>query len=849
LRKGRPPHAIRKKLMMDSDNRVNGTGFATDRGTVLAVFFISFAAIAWQLILMRCLLIARYHHFSFLVISCALLGFGAGGAFLTVARPWLENNGTSVFRWGLPCLAVSLPLCFRAGELLPLEVYFPPILIASTLGWWFIFWILHVIPFFLAGTLIGLALMSGRDQVHRVYASNLAGSAAGAPAAILLMNYFPANTLSLPISVCLILSGLLLVPKERGRKQWSYRAVLAIVGFAFATCLLVDPTGILPLNVDQYKTLAYVQRLEQQGSAHRITQVHGPRGMLDLYSSPHFHTLTALGALESPPRMDLLLQDGYGAGSIPVIGDISQANLLKNTLSALPYKLVKPKRILILGDSGGVYVWLARLSKAESIVVVHPDRNTIRLLRKHGHGVLQDPRIKTVVAEPRAFLDRTEMKFDIVHLAQLEEFAPGSGGIGGLREDYLATVEGFARCLDSLTDKGMASVIRGVQEPARDNLRIAATWIEAMESRGIGDPGNRLLMARDELSLATLAVKSVLSQDMVRAFGRACRSMSWDPEWFPGIRTDETNRIHVLPSPRGMRVSWFHHSLEQLLGRGRESLYRNWIADVRPARDNRPFFHDFFKWSSLERLKAIFGPLWPARAEMGFLVLLIAAGWASLVAAIVLPAPLFLMKRGKVPYRMSVILFMVALFGVLGAGFMFLEMGYIQIFTRFLGDPVLAAALIVGGFLIFAGAGSLSQPYLTRGRGAGVLAVSVAIAALVLLHSLLFSHLFQAAGLLQEPWKVVVSLSLIGPLAFLMGVPFPWGLSLLHQRAERAVPAAWAVNGFASVVSASGAVLTAMTYGFQAVLTIAAALYLCAGLLSLCLHRASAVEAGTSAYE
>jgi hypothetical protein len=48
------------------------------RGLLSAVFFISFAAIGWQPGLMRALLISRYHHFSFPVISCALLGFVAG---------------------------------------------------------------------------------------------------------------------------------------------------------------------------------------------------------------------------------------------------------------------------------------------------------------------------------------------------------------------------------------------------------------------------------------------------------------------------------------------------------------------------------------------------------------------------------------------------------------------------------------------------------------------------------------------------------------------------------------------------------------------------------------------------
>ena len=166
------------------------TKFASVR-VAPAVFFISFAAIGWQLGLMRCLLIARYHHFSFLVISCALLGFGAGGTVLSLARSWFGKQQEQVFRWGTVGFALSLPICFRLGEALPLNVYFPPALLIHTLGWWVAFWIIHCIPFLLAGLLIGLALMTAGNEVHKVYAYNLAGSAGGALGVILLLAYIP----------------------------------------------------------------------------------------------------------------------------------------------------------------------------------------------------------------------------------------------------------------------------------------------------------------------------------------------------------------------------------------------------------------------------------------------------------------------------------------------------------------------------------------------------------------------------------------------------------------------------------------------------------------------------------
>lgn len=516
-----------------------------------AVFFISFAAIGWQIGLMRCLLISRYHHFSFLVISCALLGFGAGGTVLALVGPWLTKWHDLVFRWGIIAFAVSLPACFRLGELLPLSVYFAPAALGSTLAWWFLFWIIHCVPFFLAGMLIGLALMSSKEDVPTIYASNLTGSAAGALGSIALLGFVPANALVIVLSALVILSGFFLVfasikkdalhtaTIEVGSKDLSnrwgrlssptlwaisrrqagkpaprkpfdpwmterlfYTVCLSLGGLLALVAFQFDVNKIFPLNVDQYKPLAYVERLKAQGSADHIASRSGPRGRIDLYSSSFFHSLLSLSSPKAPPPMDMLLADGFQAGSVLSIGSPYEARFLEGTLSALPYKLLAtPDRILILGEADGLHVWAARLASAREIDVVQPDSNIVKILAQHKSGVLHDQRIVIVEEEPRAFLDKTGENFDVIQLAELEGFSPGSGGIGGLRENYLATVEGFGRCLARLSHNGIVCVVRGIQDPERDNLKIVAMWIEALEKAGASNPGNHLLLARDELSL------------------------------------------------------------------------------------------------------------------------------------------------------------------------------------------------------------------------------------------------------------------------------------------------------------------------------------------------------------
>ncbi len=697
-------------------------------------------------------------------------------------------------------------------------------------------------PFLLAGLLVGLALMAGGVRVHVIYASNLAGSAAGALGTIGLMYLLPANGLVVPLALSVLLSGLFLAPllsEERIRIFWALMTLSALM-LTFPFFMGLERS--FRLNLDQFKTTAYVKRLADQGSAEKKLVRHGPRGRIELFSSPHFHTLLSLGSTTAPPSMDLLLRDGFDIGSVLSISSPDQARFLEGTLAALPYKLVSPKRVLILGESSGIHVWLARLSSADSIYLIQGDENVIAALAGHPSRVLDDPRIRVFITEPRAFLDTTESKFDIVHLAALEGFAAGSGGIGGLREDYLATVEGFGRCLDVLTPTGMACVVRGIQDPPRDDIKITATWIEAMEKRGDKEAGRQILIARDELAVATLAAGSPISRKDAEKFREVCRAMSWETEWFPEIQPDQTNRVHVLPGPPGTSVSWHHAAVRKLLSGDREDLYREWISHIRPATDDRPFFYDFFRWGSVAKLREAFGPMWPARSEMGFLVLMLATGFTFITALALLPAPALLLRRRKSAVSRRLICFVVAYFSAIAVGFMFIEMVFIQLFTRFIGDPIPAAALVIGALLLFAGVGSSVSPVLTRKLQGEVFTVTLMIASVALLYSALLPWAFAELAALDGPWKVALGVVILAPPGFLMGTPFPWGMTALHRESAVTVPLAWAVNGFGSVVSACAAVVLAMSLGFKALFVLAALSYVLAGISAKVLYKRNSPE-------
>lgn len=73
--------------------------------------------------------------------------------------------------------------------------------------------------------------------------------------------------------------------------------------------------------------------------------------------------------------------------------------------------------------------------------------------------------------------------------------------------------------------------------------------------------------------------------------------------------------------------------------------------------------------------------------------------------------------------------------------------------------------------------------------------------------------------------KIPLTLFMIAPLAFFMGMPFPLALAKLGDITPNMIPWAWGVNGCASVVSAVLATLLSISFGFNAVILSALVLY------------------------
>ena len=74
-------------------------------------------------------------------------------------------------------------------------------------------------------------------------------------------------------------------------------------------------------------------------------------------------------------------------------------------------------------------------------------------------------------------------------------------------------------------------------------------------------------------------------------------------------------------------------------------------------------------------------------------------------------------------------------------------------------------------------------------------------------------------------WRMAVAFSMVFPLGFFLGMPFPLGILLIERMPSGAGAWAWAMNGLFTVVGGLLSVILSMHIGFQRSLLVALGFY------------------------
>jgi hypothetical protein len=248
-----------------------------------------------------------------------------------------------------------------------------------------------------------------------------------------------------------------------------------------------------------------------------------------------------------------------------------------------------------------------------------------------------------------------------------------------------------------------------------------------------------------------------------------------------------------------------------------DSLPENVVAST----DDNPFF--FFTARFSDFVSAGGWDVIGNNAAIGITGLLIIVGLCACVYFIVLP---FIRLARRMP--MSELGPPVIFFSTIGMGFMLIEISQMQRLMVFLGHPVYGLSVVLFTILLFSGIGSATVGADTNRSRA------IAVRVLGLLTTLVVAGLLTPlvtvwARSLSTDMRILVSVLLLAPPAFCMGMMFPLGLGA-WRRHHDLLPFFWSTNGITSMLASVLGMALSIQFGIAMTYALGVCFYAVCGI-------------------
>ncbi|MCU7496612.1 MAG: hypothetical protein HF314_06860 [Ignavibacteria bacterium] len=732
---------------------------------IIALMSVSF--ISLEIVWTRIFSAEFYYTFAFLILSLSILGLGLGALALRLSGPVFRGKNAS----GILLLITALLALLGPSVVLNLKLDFSRLFTSGEMIWKFILTVLLLSStFFSGGIALAKLFRDNVDDMPRLYMSDLIGAGSGALLAIVLMNIFSTPWASFLICLPLIASSFLALEKPY-RYANLVPLVLMFVMISYSHSLLNPPRKERAPVIYQHWDAMAKLKVYSYGKEARGINID------NMANTPvqHFD-----GNWNRPDSMKF------------DFGLFSLKNFIRKGCNCT---------VLSLGAGGGGEVLQALQEGAKEIhaVEVNPKINRLLMdgeLAQFSGNIYRDSRVKVVTEDGRSYVRKFENKFDLITSFSSNTFAALASGSFALAENYLFTTEAFEDYYKALTEKGIFYMEHQMYMP-----KVVGEVIDALNRLGVENPQrhiavydlpkyhrNLLILSRQPLT------KSFIDTAVVKL----------DKENYPFIRL----LYPACDSTRG-------NLIDKIVCKGWKSEAFRTQIDISPCSDDRPYIAQLGLWRNVDfgKIKEI-SPYefrgFPISKLIILTILLI-------ICLLVLPLMLLPYLKKSEKLKMAPWLY----FFAIGAAFMIVEVVLIQRYTLFIGASSYSFVVILLTLLLSSGIGSrFSARFNDRIPFYGILA-------LLLLEIVLFRPFTGLLTGLSLMPRVVISMALIAPLGFFMGMPFPKAA----QKVGELIDWGFAVNGVASVIGSTAIILITINFGFTVALILGALLYFSAYLL------------------
>ncbi|MFQ5835849.1 MAG: hypothetical protein ACE5HR_08010 [bacterium] len=759
------------------DEKTKGVALNSERpfSLLVPVFIVSLSVLMFEITLIRVFSVTLAYHYVFVIVSLAVLGLGLGGGLIHRIKKKIAGE-RDIFK-----------VLFFLSLLFPLSLIFSLILWlkASTTPTLALYSFTGIVPFFFAGMFLSLVFTGFTRQSSKIYFADLAGAATGSLMVILALQLWGGiNTVLLAGGIA-SLSGLFLALASKRKILMGSTLIFSSFLFLFFYLNLnfkhIDVN--FSVHISPEKTL--FANLNDPDREERI-----------IYTDWNAFARTDVTEGKDPYVKWIYIDGGAGSKMLKFDGDLHKlAPLIKET-GFFPFYQGRKDKILIIGPGGGKDVLLALLGGAKEITAVEINPGSVKAVKKFSsfNGNIYDfSNVKIFLGDGRSFVKRSQERYNIIYLSLVYTQTASMVGYS-LAENYIFTKEAFVDYLGHLDKDGRVVMLL---HDSQDLLKVFATAISVLEDKGVS--AERSLehmiiingsMAKEDPGRVHMPLfilkKSPFTMEEATAVLRTALVLKKRPLFIPYVYEEG------LYSLIGTKMS-----LKEFISGS--------VINVKPAVDDSPFFYNFNKGVP---------PL------LGTLLLI------SLFLAGTFLIPSYTRGRLKNSQTVPGIFHFLLYFTCLGLGFMLIEIALIQKFILFLGYPTLAFSVTLFSILLGGGLGSLTSNFiekrLTRKISLAALGISAVIIAYLFGLPFLLDKFLSSSILARS----LITMAIIFPLGFLMGVPFPTGLRILNDFFPQDIAWMWAVNAVMSVVGSILAVIMAILFGFTWALLAGAVAYI-----------------------
>lgn len=782
--------------------------------TALGVFFIALASLLLELNLIRIFDVLWYPNMAYMIITLAVFSFGLAGVYLSIKPIALSQ---STWMWlSIATLLMGLSAIFIHFTLN--RVPFNYEWLANPEHRWamirnfFIIYTAICAPFFLAGFVLSLVFSHYASRIRKLYFWDLIGAALGCLLLVPLIPKLGTIGILYVVAFFAVISSCLFAKS----KIW----IISILMLSSLFFVFIAPVS--PLHWEGIKT--FRPHMDKRSYASLLPYREGswwdPISKVDVIDYERLNASQGTDysfkwiAYDGGSQTSYFYRfDGDFESLKAQMPDQAVRHFWASYLAASHFvKRDQDSEVLVIGSAGGQEIKAALTYGAKHVDGIELVGKVVELGKTkyadYTGNIMNHPTVDVRKGEGRSFLRSTDKRYDIIQINSNHTSSSIAAGSGSMQSAYLQTVDAYKEFFSHLKDEGVLHINHHVYP------RMVATAAQAWKEMGLSDFRKHVLVfeaSGQHDNLPTFLTKmtpwtKAEIQD-VRIFLRAFNMV---------VNPFDVERTFLSED---FFTGEFPHELADKMP------YR-----ILPPTDNQPFFNSLRKsFDTLPRHDAgtfvnrSIAGLMNSQKKTGLptdvIHLIVTAGAAIIFAFVFTFVPLLFSNAGKIKWQAKGSF--IAYFSCLGLGFIIFELVFIQIFMKLIGYPLYTYTTVVFTFLFGAGIGSLlsEKLQLVEKKRTWVPFVGIAISTLFLVFSQ--QWLFDVFLQFDTIMRILLSMAMIFPLAFFLGMPFPLGVLAIQHKPQGTVAWAWAFNGLFTVAGGVFCAIFAVYFGFSATMLVA----------------------------